>query len=83
MLWCRVVSHVLGVAFAYASLETGDDPWEALPDWPQSSWEGDNPAASTGHYPLGRGERGRAGKESVNIYNLPGEGKCKAKIGPG
>lgn len=26
---------------------------------------------------------GGAGKESVNIYDLPGKGKCKAKTGPG
>lgn len=28
-------------------------------------------------------DTGDGGKESVNIYNLPGKGKCKAKIGPG
>lgn len=28
------------------------------------------------------GKRGRARKESVNMYNLLGKGKCKAKIGP-
>ena len=28
------------------------------------------------------GNRGRARKESVNMYNLPGKGKCPGKIGP-
>lgn len=40
-------------------------------------------ARSTERHPSGHREGGRAGKESVNIYNLPGKGKRKANVGPG
>lgn len=81
-----LVQNGLSLTGAGFSLKMGarrDDLWEAPPGWPRSSWEEDNSAASTGRYPSGHGEQGRAGKESVNIHNLPGKGKCKAKIGPG
>lgn len=81
-----LVQNGLSLTRAGFSLKMGarrDDLWEAPPGWPRGSWEEDNSAASTGRYPSGHGEQGRAGKESVNIHNLPGKGRCKAKIGPG
>lgn len=81
-----MVSRLLGLALAYASLETGfglDGPGKAPPGWIQNCWEEDNSAASTGRSPSGHGAWARAGKGSTDIYSLPGKGECKAKIGPG